>query len=410
MSRVSTSPARSLHARRLTKSRLAREVSRKDPDYGVVPFNPLGFRVLGKALKRRLTPWRALNWAGYAVAIGAFEAVIRGAQRLDDVLYPEWRDQPIDQPVFIIGNPRSGTTMLHRLVSMDEAAFAPLTLAHTFFPAVTFRKTISAMARIDEKVPGHPGRRFVDAINRVFFSGWDGIHQMGIDKAEEDEAIFLFAFNTVNFCLMVPDMESLLPLAKSDEDDVRFQRRFMEFYEAQMRKHLFADGKNRRFLNKNVFMMGRLERLDERFPDAKYVYLVRHPYEAIPSFLSMWWEKWISDDPKFPKEGTDTRILAELAVYYYERAMTLREQIGAERFHVVDYRDLVRDPRGTVHRIYDFLGMEIRPEFQRALEDATRHQKEYESRHDYSLTDFGLSESWVYDRLAPFFDAFHFDP
>jgi omega-hydroxy-beta-dihydromenaquinone-9 sulfotransferase len=410
MTRVSTSPSHAAEVRRLAKSQLARDASRKDRDYGVVPFNPLGLRVLPKALRRRLTAWRALNWTGYAAVIGAFEAVLRGAHRLDDALYPEWRAQPIDEPVFIIGNPRSGTTMLHRLVSMDEDTFAPLTMAHTFFPSVTLRKAIAAMARIDPKIPGRPGRRLVDGINRVFFSGWDGIHSTGIDKAEEDEAIFLLAMNTVNFCLMAPDMESLLPLAKSDEDDVVYQRRFMEFYEAQMRKHLYADGKSRRFLNKNVFMIGRLERLDERFPDARYVYLIRHPYEAIPSFLSMWWEKWISDDSEFPKIGPDTRILAELAVYYYERAMTLRERIGPERFHVVDYRDLVRDPCGTVHRIYDFLGMEIRPDFQRALEDATRDQKEYESRHEYSLADFGLSESWVYDRLAPLFEAFHFDP
>jgi omega-hydroxy-beta-dihydromenaquinone-9 sulfotransferase len=410
MTRVSTSPLVTSHVSVLARARILRAASQKKRDYGVIPFNPLGFRCVVDALRHTVTPWRAMNWAGYAVAIAGFEGALRVAQRLDDVLYPEWREQPIDEPVFIIGNPRSGTTMLHRLVSMDEATFAPLTLAHSFFPAVTIRRAISAMARLDPKIPGQPARRFVDAINRVFFSGWDGIHQTGIDKAEEDEALFLFAFNTVNFNLMAPHMESLLPLAKSDEDDILYQRRFMEFYEAQMRRHLYADGSRRRYINKNVFMIGRLERLDERFPDAKYVYLVRHPYEAIPSFLSMWWEKWISDDAEFPKIGPDTRILAELAVYYYERALELRERIGPERFHVVDYRELVRDPRGTVHRIYEFLGIEVRPELRRALEDATRHQKEYESRHEYSLADFGLNESWVYDRLAPLFEAFHFDP
>lgn len=408
MTRVATTPLVTARTSALTRAKLLRELSRKSRDYGVTPFNPLGFRCVAKALWNTATPWRVLNWTGYAVAIGAFEAALRVGQRLDDVLFPEWRDQPIDEPVFIIGNPRSGTTMLHRLVSMDEATFAPLTLAHSFFPAVTIRKAISAAARLDEKIPFHPGRRLVDAINAIFFSGWDGIHQMGIDKAEEDEAIFLLAFNTVNFSLMAPDMESLMPLAKSDEDDVNYQRRFMEYYEAQMRRHLYADGKNRRYINKNVFMVGRLERLDERFPDAKYVYLVRHPYEAIPSFLSMWWEKWVSDDAEFPKNGRDTRLLAELAVYYYHRALELMDRIGPERFMVVDYRKLVADPRGTVRRIYDFLGVEIRPEVNQMLEEATRHQRDYESRHEYSLEDFGLSEDWVYERLEPLFERFGF--
>ena len=34
---------------------------------------------------------------------------------LDYVFYPSHRKQPIDRPIFIIGNPRSGTTFLHRL-------------------------------------------------------------------------------------------------------------------------------------------------------------------------------------------------------------------------------------------------------------------------------------------------------
>src|SRR5690606_25242196 len=164
MTRLSTSPSRSAHVGRIARMELIREASRKSRDYGVIPFNPLGVRALGRALQNRATPSRAMNWAGYALAIAAFRGVIRGGQRLDDVLYPEWRDQPIGEPVFIIGNPRSGTTMLHRLVSMDEQTFAPLTMAHSFFPAVTIRRAISALAALDPKIPGTPGRRFVDVI------------------------------------------------------------------------------------------------------------------------------------------------------------------------------------------------------------------------------------------------------
>lgn len=408
MSRILPEPSAATLKKRQIE--ILREASARERGYGKIPINSLGLRQVGRAFKATVTPWRALNWTGYAIGFGLFELGLRGAQTLDDLLFPEWREQSIDAPVFVIGNPRSGTTMLHRLLSLDEANFAPYTLAHSLFPSVGVRRLISLGAAIDPKIPGRPLRRFVDGINAVFFSGWDGIHELGIDKAEEDEATFLFSFNTMNFCLTAPDMESLLPLAKADEDDLEFQRRFMAYYEAQMRRHLYADGKNRRFLNKNVFMIGRLARLEERFPDAKYIYLIRDPYESIPSFMSMWWEKWVSDDANFPKDGPDTRMLAELAVYFYERAMKLRHEIGEDRFLIVDYRDLVRDAKGTVERIYDFLGLEASPEFCRELEKITATQREYESRHDYSLEDFGLSRQWVYERLKWLFDEFGFEP
>jgi hypothetical protein len=45
---------------------------------------------------------------------------------LDDLLFPDWRAQVIDSPLFIVGNARSGTTWLHRLISLDDKTFTTM--------------------------------------------------------------------------------------------------------------------------------------------------------------------------------------------------------------------------------------------------------------------------------------------
>src|SRR6201995_5278706 len=66
--------------------------------------------------------------------LGAFallpvrQAISATTLGLDHLFYPRHRKQSIDRPIFIIGNPRSGTTFLHRLLlgAGDMAAFGVL--------------------------------------------------------------------------------------------------------------------------------------------------------------------------------------------------------------------------------------------------------------------------------------------
>ena len=58
-------------------------------------------------------------------------------QGLDELLFPEWRDQEVKAPVFIFATPRSGTTLLHRLLSFDEGNWVGPRLYETVWPSVS---------------------------------------------------------------------------------------------------------------------------------------------------------------------------------------------------------------------------------------------------------------------------------
>src|SRR6201995_1629446 len=80
------------------------------------------YRVIGKTFGVWVRPLGAFGLLQLRQAISAITL------GLDYVFYPSHRKQQIDRPIFIIGNPRSGTTFLHRLLlgAGDMAAFGVL--------------------------------------------------------------------------------------------------------------------------------------------------------------------------------------------------------------------------------------------------------------------------------------------
>jgi hypothetical protein len=105
---------------------------------------------------------RAWTWAGFALAFGLIRSVLWVARKVDDVQWPEIANQKVERPVFIFAIARSGTTLLHRLMSLDEERFASFKLYQSVFCAVSLRRLVDVLERADRRLPGSPLRRCVD--------------------------------------------------------------------------------------------------------------------------------------------------------------------------------------------------------------------------------------------------------
>ncbi|MCA2002391.1 MAG: sulfotransferase, partial [Chloroflexi bacterium] len=71
---------------------------------------------------------------------------------LDDILFPDYKKQVIEKPLFILGNLRSGSTFLHRLLSRDSQTSTSLTTWDIYLtPSVTQKKITRFVARLDNK-------------------------------------------------------------------------------------------------------------------------------------------------------------------------------------------------------------------------------------------------------------------
>lgn len=352
---------------------------------------------------------RAWIWAQFVLVFGFIRGVLWAARKVDDVRWPEIADQKVERPVFIFAIARSGTTLLHRLMSLDEERFASFKLYQSLFCAVSVRRLVDDLERADRRVPGTPLHRFVDWINATFFSGWEGIHEMGIDKAEEDEGLFALCLQTPSIALLMPWLDELPSTWWFDEDTAEERDRFLDVYEDALRRHLFASGGGKTLLNKNALFAPRLRSVFERFPDARFIYLIRHPYDALPSFLNMFHDKWRTHSPEIAKDSPEARALARLAIYYLRYALECRKFIPADRLIVVRYDDLIADSQATVEQIYAWLGEPMDEAFAARLRQATRDQQNFASEHHYSLEEFGLSRDEIFEELKETFAEFGFE-
>src|SRR5262245_46582591 len=118
-----------------------------------------------KALRLSLLgqPFRVRRWA-YVLFFSAlflmFLAFVAFGRALDFLLFPGFKRQPVAQPVFIIAPPRSGTTLVQRLFSLDQDRFVHLKMYQTIFPAVCFQKLFNGIAWLDRTL-GRPGERLL---------------------------------------------------------------------------------------------------------------------------------------------------------------------------------------------------------------------------------------------------------
>jgi len=77
------------------------------------------------------------------------ELIIWSGLTLDEIFYPAYREIKIKQPVFIIGNPRSGTTFLQRLLAKDSHSFISMRTWEIFgAPSILMRKVFHIAAKI----------------------------------------------------------------------------------------------------------------------------------------------------------------------------------------------------------------------------------------------------------------------
>jgi omega-hydroxy-beta-dihydromenaquinone-9 sulfotransferase len=371
-------------------------------------------RTLAKGLwislfKRRfsLRRWAfTLFFTGLFLAIFCFNAFGR---LLDHVLFWRFKRQPIREPLFIIANPRSGTTLLHRLMALDTERFQVIKLYQTLFPSIAHQKVLRGLAWLDSKT-GRLLGRLVGVLDRKLFGGWDGVHPMGFTRPEEDEAVLIFTLLTGGIYVLFPWVDELDPaIAFGDLLPERRRRKLMHYYRTSMQRHLWLNGQGKTMLSKNVLFSGRFESVLQTFPDARVIYLVRHPYEAVPSFISMFYTVWRAHSRDLPKDSPESHALGRVLMRFYTYTHEKRGLFPPERFVTLRYDDLVADPRGAVGRLYEHFGLPMSDAFLARLDAATRRTGDYKSGHDYSLEEFGLTREEVQAELGEILDHYGFE-
>ena len=356
-------------------------------------------------------PPRLRRWLwtlAVGVVFGVILCLVAVGRLLDHIFFPGFKKQVVRDPVFVVGAPRSGTTFTQNLLSLDEERFAYFRLYQTIFPSVIYQRMFDALARFDGRLGG-AFSGLAAKIEKRFFGAWDDMHRLVFDRPEEDEGLFVYTFMTEAFYLLFPYVDQLPEAGFLDRAPEKTRHRFMRYYVSCIRRHLYATGPEKTPLLKSTSHAGRIDSLLATFPDARWVHLVRHPDDCIPSHVSVFYPAWHAHSPDIAKDSPESRAYAQLAVDWYRNMYDKRQKFDDERYICVRYDDLVADPSGTMTRIYEHFGMTMSDAYRARLEEATQVARKYESRHGYTLEEFGMSKAWIRERLGDVLDSYGFD-
>jgi hypothetical protein len=328
---------------------------------------------------------------------------------LDDVIFRGYRKVEVKNPVFIVGNGRSGTTYMHRLLATDTERFNTLTFADMFLLAVGTKKFFRMVGRIDKRFGGHLAVA-LEKFQAAVMKEADKVHKLRLNHPEEDDALLVHCWASTFLALVFP-VDSMRRWERFDEMLPEKQRhKLMKFYKACIQRQLYVNGgRYVQLLSKNPLFSTKLKTIREIFPDAKIVYMARTPYQTVASIHNMIDRIW-NVQLKLDVTARPREALTDMCIYTYQYALSELDRHDQSCTAIVRYEDLVHSPRETIESIYAKFGFEMSPAYREALIRMTEKTKGYKSEHQYSLEQFGLSKALIYNSARTVFDRFGFDP
>ncbi len=247
----------------------------------------------------------------------------------------------VDDPVFIVGHWRTGTTLLHELLILDERHTYPNTYQclcpqHFLISEWIFTRFFRWLL---------PSRRPMDNMP----AGWD--------RPQEDEfALCMLGqpspYQHIGFPNQPPKDEAAYDLRSLPP---RLLRSWKETLQRFLRQVSFKD--RRRLILKSPTHSFRIPILLELFPNARFVHIVRDPRAVFPSTLNLWKSLYLAHGLQTPTFAGLEEYVLDTFVRLYERLEDGRRQVPAGHFQEVRYEDLLADPAGQMRRIYDALGL-----------------------------------------------------
>lgn len=327
---------------------------------------------------------------------------------LDEIFFPEYHDIKIKQPIFIIGNPRSGTTFLQRLMARDTANFLSMKTWEIFgSPSIISRRLKRGVVNIGRSI-GLPVKRRIRKMEQLWKED-DRIHRFRLRAPEEDEYLFIHNFSTLKIWSFAAMEDEADPYIYYDQKiSLKDKNRNMSYYQSCIQRHYYYHGQpNKKYLSKNPNFSPAIETLLDNFPDAKFIYLIRDPLEAVPSHISLKEREWQMLGSPLEKYACADFIIKS-SEHWYNYPLKRLEELPVEQATIIKFDDLVQNAEDTILGIYQQFGFSVSEEFKSILEYEAKQARNHQSQHLYSLSEMGISPQEMTDRFNPIIERFGF--
>jgi hypothetical protein len=298
--------------------------------------------------------------------------------------------QPVTRPIFIVGQPRTGTTILFDLLAQDPALRPPLTWEvdnpwplprpETYATDPRIAQTQASIEMSEQIVPGLLA-----------------FHPMGALVGQECVRI-----TAGQFCSMIFPVQYRLPgysrwlLYEADHKPAySYHRMFLQ--------HL-QSGVPGQWLLKSPAHLWQLDALVAEYPDALIVQMHRDPLNVISSIsaLTHHLRHLTSDESSITECAAQSR---EEIVVGLERGMKLRDSLS-RRVVDVQFADFISDPFATIRALYAELGRELEPVAEQNMRAFLAAHPGDGGGSRYSWADTGLDAGLVREQVRVYQDCY----
>jgi hypothetical protein len=303
--------------------------------------------------------------------------------------HPDVLDTPVERPIFTLGMPRTGTTVISYLLDQDPVRRSLLhwECVHPVPPATTatLRTDPRCLALLEEqqqmlafvkeaKMP-LPHWEDADGPTECMF-----IHNQDFKGLSWDS--YLSSSRYAEWLIDEADMTTTY----------EYQKRFLQVLQSH------APGTwNLKMPSHSVH----IDALLSVFPDARFIWAHRDPYKATGSLCNLWKlpKSMVMKPDVMDLEAMGRNAMRQMQAHV-ERPLRARERIGDDRFFHMYYHDMMTAPMDVMRRIYDWTGDELQPDTEASMQKwLDEHPQNRFAPNAYSLDQYGLTT----DALQPIF-------
>lgn len=309
--------------------------------------------------------------------------------------HPEIGAAPINAPVIIAGQPRTGTTILFDLLAQDPRLRAPL----TWEVAAPHPPPETATYRTDPRIAAAEASQ---AMSEALNPGFQAIHPSGAERGQECVAITSGDFRSILFGTVFRAPSCVRWLI--DEADMapafRYHRRFLQLLQWRHPAE--------RWLLKTPGYLWCLPELFEAYPDATVVHTHRDPLKVIASTASLTehLHRMASGATGIPE------LAGEWADYLVEgndRSVSARQSGAVPQGQAADlrFRSLMADPFVALADLYQRLGIEFTAEVESRMRSfLAENPADKHGVHRYRFSTTGLDVAATRSRTRAYEDYF----
>jgi len=306
----------------------------------------------------------------------------------------EVADEVIERPIFIVGLPRTATSILFNLLSQDPATRAPLSWEVEWPVPPPEPETYDSDPRIKEC------EKLFDNLHRLVPT-LPAIHEFGARLPQECVPINSHEFLSVQFHIAyrVPTYQAWFE-QQSLSRSYAFHKRFLQHLQSKYRK-------DRWVLKSPAYLFG-IDDLLETYPDALIIHTHRDPARVIPSLATLFYalRGMTSDSVNPARIGRDVMSMWSLAT---QRAVEARRRHRDKQGQFFDahFEDTVADPVDLLRRAYAHFGLD----FTDAARDRmaafnAANPRGSQGVHHYVREDFDLHLDEIRERFAEYCGEF----